>query len=281
MYGLLITAAFLFALQFLFNQQFRRLNGDGINSTMTFSLYTNGISFLIMLILGKFSFSITWFSLLISVIYAVVLILFSYAGLKAFATANLSVYSIFTMLGSLLLPSAYGLIFCNEEFTLPKGICIALITVATALTFEKSESKGNNTKYYLAVFVLNGMVGILSKIHQSNTELSVDSYSFMATVNLSVFIICLTYQLVKNKKFPIISLKALGSVSGYAASNGIGNLLSLIALASLPASVQFPIVTGGVMVFSTLIGFIRKEKPTIKTLISVGLAFISTVLMMF
>lgn len=281
MYGLLIAAAFLFALQFLFNQQFRKLNGDGINSTMTFSLYTNGISFLIMLVLGKFSFSITWFSLLISVIYAVVLILFSYAGLKAFATANLSVYSIFTMLGSLLLPSAYGLIFCNEEFTLAKGICIALITAATALTFEKGERKGNNTKYYLAVFVLNGAVGILSKIHQSDTELSVDSYSFMATVNLCVFIICLIYHLIKNRKFPIISMKELGSVSGYAASNGIGNLLSLIALTSLPASVQFPIVTGGVMVFSTVIGFIRKEKPTVRTLISVGLAFISTVLMMF
>jgi serpin B len=49
------------------------------------------------------------------------------------------------MLGSILLPTAYGFIFCKEEITVPKIICIVLIIISTALTFEKSESKGNNT----------------------------------------------------------------------------------------------------------------------------------------
>lgn len=281
MYGLLVAAAFLFALQFLFNQHFRRYNGDGIDATLKFSMYTNGLSFVIMLILAGLHFEITWFSLLISVIYAIVLLLYSYAGLKAFATANLSVYSIFTMLGSILLPTAYGFIFCKEDITLSKIICIFLIIVATALTFEKSESKGNNLKYYLSVFVLNGIVGVLSKIHQSDTELSVDSYSFMATVNIIVFIFCFVYQLIKNKKIPSVSLKEFAGLFGYATCNGVGNLFSLIALTKLPASVQFPIVTGGVMAFSTLISFIRKEKPSAKTVISVILAVGSTVLIMF
>lgn len=281
MYGMLIAAAFLFAFQFLFNQQFRKFNGDGIDSTVTFSMYTNGISFLILLVLSGFKLTVTWFSALIAVIYAVAQLLYSYAGLKAFATANLSLYSIFTMLGGMLMPFAYGVIFCDEKPSVPKICCVVLIIAATLLTFEKSERKGNNLKYYLAVFVLNGTVSVLAKIHQSNAELCVDSYSFMATVNIFVFVICLTFQLIKNHKVTIVSLKELGSVSGYAVCSGVGNLLSLIALAKLPASVQFPIITGGVMCFSTIISFIRKEKPTPRTVISVILASVSTVLMMF
>ena len=281
MYGLLILSSLLFATQFLFNQQFRSLRGDGIDSTIIFAGFFNGISFLIMLILNKLHFEINWFSLLIAAIYSAVILGYQYAGLKSFATANLSVFSIFAMLGGMLLPFAYGVIFCKEDFTLAKAVCIVLIGVATAMSFEKSKTKGNNFKYYISVFILNGAVGVLSKIHQSNAALAVDSRSFMATVNACVFIFCIAFQLIKNKKIAKVSVKELGSISGYAACSGIGNMLALIALTSLPASVQFPITTGGVMVFSTLISLIRKEKPSARTLVATAIAFVSTVLIMF
>ena len=282
MYGLLVAAALLFALQFLFNQQFRRLNGsDGIDSTLTFATYTNGISFVIMFILNGFKLQITWFSLLIAVLYAAVLLGYNYSALKSFATANLSVFSIFAMLGGMILPFTYGVLFYDEAFTLPKAVCVLLIGIATAMSFEKGNSKGGNLKYYIAVFIFNGMVGVLSKMHQSNTELAVDSRSFMATVNATVFLICLIFQLVKNKKIALVSLKELGSLSGCAVCNGVGNLFCLIALTTLPASVQFPITTGGVMVFSTLISLIKREKPSVRTLVSTAIAFAATVLIMF
>lgn len=280
-YLLIIIADLLFSLQFLFNQQFRKRNGDGIDSTFTFSMYTNGISFLILLIINGFKLQFTWFSLLISAIYAVTLLGYAYSGLKSFATANLSVYSIFAMLGGMIMPFAYGVIFCNEDFTFAKAICILLIGISTALSFEKGKGKGNNLKYYLAVFFLNGLVGVLSKVHQSNTELCVDSGSFMATVNLWVFAVCIIYHLIKNKKVPLLPIKEVGNLGCYAACSGIGNLLCLIALTSLDASVQYPIITGGVMVFSTVISIIRKEKPSARTLISAAIAFVSTVLIMF
>ena len=283
LYVFLIIADLLFSLQFLFNQQFRKRNGDGLDSAFTFSMYTNGISFLILLVLNGFKLSFTWFSVLIAFIYALVLLLYSYSGLKSFSTANLSVYSIFTMLGGMLLPFAFGVIFYKEDFTLPKAACILLIGIATAMSFEKgkgSKDRGN-LKYYFAVFILNGLVGILSKLHQSNAELCVDSGSFMATVNLCVFAMCLGFHLVRNKKVPLLPIKEVGNLACYAACSGIGNLLCLIALTTLPASVQYPIITGGVMVFSTVISIIRKEKPSVKTLIATAIAFVSTILIMF
>ncbi len=281
MYALLVAAALLFALQFFSNQQFRKLHGDGTDSTAIFAGYSHGVSFIIMLILNGFKLEINWFSLLIAVIYSLVVLGYNYAGLKSFATANLSAFSIFAMLGGMLLPFAFGVIFYKEEFTFAKAACVLLIGIATALSFEKSEKKGNNLKYYLAVFVLNGLVGVLSKLHQSKPELAVDSQSFMATINAVTFILCAVFQLVKNRKLYLPTLKEFGCVSGQALCNGVGNLLCLIALTNLPASVQFPITTGGVMFFSTAISLIRGEKPSKRTIIAAAIAFAATVLIMF
>ena len=44
LYVFLLVADLLFALQFLFNQQFRKYNGDGDDSTVIFAGYTHGIS---------------------------------------------------------------------------------------------------------------------------------------------------------------------------------------------------------------------------------------------
>lgn len=281
MYPILILAAFLFAVQFLFNQQYRQLKGEGLDATMTFSLYTSAISFVILLALGGFRLHITWFSLLIALLYAAVCLLSSYAGLKAFGTANLSVYSIFMMLGGMLLPFAYGILFANEAFTFAKALSILLICTAVGCSFEKGAEGKHAYRFYAAIFVLNGLVGVLSKIHLSVPALAVDSYSFMATIQLALLAMCLLYCLFARQGIPKQSKKLYLCLSGYAFCNGIGNLFCQIALTSLPASVQYPIITGGVMVFSTLISFVRREPLGGKTYLAAALACLSTILILF
>ena len=281
MYLILILAAFLFAVQFLFNQQYRRLKGEGLDATMTFSLYTSAISFVILFALGGFQLHITWFSLLIAVLYAAVCLLSSYAGLKAFGTANLSVYSIFMMLGGMLLPFAYGILFANEALSFAKALSILLICTAVGCSFEKGAGGKNAYRFYAAIFVLNGLVGVLSKIHLSAPALAVDSYSFMATIQLALLAMCLFYCLVTRQGIPKESGKLYLCLSGYAVCNGIGNLFCQIALTALPASVQYPIITGGVMVFSTLISLVRREPIGGKTYLAAALACLSTILILF
>ena len=281
MYLLLILAAFLFAVQFLFNQQYRRLKGEGLDATMTFSLYTSAISFVILFALGRFQLHITWFSLLIAVLYAAVCLLSSYAGLKAFGTANLSVYSIFMMLGGMLLPFAYGILFANEALSFAKALSILLICAAVGCSFEKGAEGKNAYRFYAAIFILNGLVGVLSKIHLSVAALAVDSYSFMATIQLALLAMCLLYCLITRQGIPKPSGKLYLCLSGYAICNGIGNLFCQIALTSLPASVQYPIITGGVMVFSTLISLARREPIGGKTYLAAALACLSTILILF
>lgn len=281
MYLILLLAAFLFAVQFLFNQQYRRLKGEGLDATMTFSLYTSAISFVILFALGGFQLHITWFSLLIAVLYAAVCLLSSYAGLKAFGTANLSVYSIFMMLGGMLLPFAYGILFANEALSFAKALSILLICTAVGCSFEKGAGGKNAYRFYAAIFVLNGLVGVLSKIHLSVPALAVDSYSFMATIQLALLAMCLLYCFITRQGIPKQSGKLYLCLSGYAVCNGIGNLFCQIALTSLPASVQYPIITGGVMVFSTLISLVRREPIGGKTYLAAALACLSTILILF
>lgn len=281
MYLILILAAFLFAVQFLFNQQYRRLKGEGLDATMTFSLYTSAISFVILFALGGFQLHITWFSLLIAVLYAAVCLLSSYAGLKAFGTANLSVYSIFMMLGGMLLPFAYGILFANEALSFAKALSILLICTAVGCSFEKGAGGKNAYRFYAAIFVLNGLVGVLSKIHLSVPALAVDSYSFMATIQLALLAMCLLYCFITRQGIPKQSGKLYLCLSGYAVCNGIGNLFCQIALTFLPASVQYPIITGGVMVFSTLISLVRREPIGGKTYLAAALACLSTILILF
>ena len=54
-----------------------------------------------------------------------------------------------------------------------------------------------------------------------------------------------------------------------------------MALLHIPASVQYPIVTGGTIVISTLIGLIRREKITKREILAAVVAFFATVVMAF
>ena len=50
-------------------------------------------------------------------------------------------------------------------------------------------------------------------------------------------------------------------MAGYGVLNKVGNFLLLISLAHIDASVQYPMVTGGVMIVSTLLSYFTPKKP--------------------
>ena len=276
-YGMLIIATFLFASQFLFQQQFQRRCGTAWSATVTFQIYMNAAAALIMLLINGFRLECTPFSFFMALVSGICGIIYTYASMKAFAIVNLAVYSMFAMLGGMLLPALYGILFENEGFTTFKALCIGLISLALVINIigEKEILKG--WPYYLLVFFLNGMSGVIAAIHQSNADINVDSGSFSVLTRLIPFVLCLLIQLLTEKKIVFLQKNAVPYTIGYAAFCGIGNLLLLIALKYLPASVQYPIVTGGTMVFSTLISGIRKEKLSLRNLIATGVALVSTV----
>ena len=82
----------------------------------------------------------------------------------------------------------------------------------------------------------------------------------------------------KEKNFAV-SIKAFGYSAGSAVLNSVANLLLLIALLNLTASVQYPIVTGGVIVFSLIIDIVRKAKLKKREIIASLIAFAASAVM--
>ncbi len=274
---MILCSTLLFSLQFVFHNIYTKKYGSGLAATVSLSLYTGIFGFLILLGLNAFVFRFSWFSALIAFVAAASALLQIWCSAKAFETANLSLYSMFTMLGGMALPFAFGLMI-GEDFTWLKALCFVLITASLVISLEKGESQKGALKYYVAVFILNGMSGVLSTIHNMGGELAVDSYSYSMLIKTIQILLCVGILLVK--KTPPVRLNlitGLGSF-GYAAFSSIGNLLLLLALVTLPASVQYPIVTGGVIVISTAITLLRKEKVTKRELIAAVIACGATVL---
>lgn len=276
-YLLLIIATILFSSQFLFNQKYQQEAGSQLNASFIFSIITSIVSVVLMFVIGGFKIEFSLFSLIIAFIYAITIILYAIASIKSFSVVNLSVYSVFAMLGGMLLPFVYGIAFNKEPLTTNKIICCVLIGFSLFLTTNKNKNGNKGKIYYIAVFFLNGLVGVLSTIHQSNKN-AVDSSSFMGLTQSWVFIIALILFFATRQKKPTINAKTLCFSAGYAIFSGVANLLALIALTELPASVQYPIITGGTMVFSLLISLLRKEKITAKNVLSTVIAFIASVI---
>jgi hypothetical protein len=281
-YVLVIISTVLFSLQFLFNQRFQQTYGTGMKATQVFSLYKSLVIILMMLLISGFKVQFSWFSLGMATIYAVSSIAMGYYSLKAFSVANLSVYSVFSMLGGMILPFFLGVLFYDEGDNLVfKIICCALIVVAVLLNIKSGKQNKKALFYYFAVFVLNGMAGVISKIHQSSTSLSpVDSTSFMLLTAAVSVVISAAWLLIAYREIPLIKGKNILFVTGYGVFNGLGNLFLLIALSGengLPASVQYPLVTGGVMVCSTIISTIRKEKLTVREYIATAIALLASI----
>lgn len=280
-YLLVVSATVMFAVQFLFNQKFQKNYGSDTKATLVFAFYKSAVATAIMFVIGGFKFEITPFSFLLAAISAVSGILMLYFSLKAFSVANLSVYSVFSMLGGMLLPFLLGVCFYDEELSALKVACCVLIVAAVLLNVKKGTNGKKAFFYYMAVFVLNGMAGVISKIHQSSQFEIVSSTGFTLLINLISVIICGVWLLIGYKKIPVIKSKNLLYSSGYGALNGVGNLFLLIALSNLPASVQYPLVTGGVMFFSTIISVLQREKLTAKDYVATLISLVASVLIVF
>ena len=280
-YLMVILAAFLFSMQFLCQQKYEEKCGTGLFGALAFSLYKGLTVMVMMFILNRFQLGFTVFSFLLAGVYALCYILMIYFSLKAFSVANLSVYSVFTMLGGMVLPFIAGVTLFDETINIFKITCGMLVVVAVLMNIQKEGGSKKAFLYYMLVFLLNGTVGVISAIHQNLGVANTDSASFMFYSGLWTVIICSIWIVAKGGKIPLLKGKLLLYSAGDGFLNGIGDLFLLISVApgALDASVQYPFVTGGVMVFSTLVSTLRREKIRKIEYLSTVIAFVASVMM--
>lgn len=274
-YLLVIIAVILFGGCFALNDAYRKLRTSSVASSMESSFIGSLAGLVVLLIISGFNFQATPFTLLIAFLSALSGIAYTFCSFKALDSVNLSLYSLFSMIGGMALPFFQGIIFYGEKITVAKIVCVAFVCIALGLMVSHDKNK-RGTAYYIGVFVLNGMGGVLSKFFTSAPfeKTSAEWFSIWVAIFTAVISGVLWLLFFRKKSMARYTWQAFGVSSLNGVINRIANFLLVVALTHIDASIQYPMVTGGVIIVSTLVCFFGKNKPTKNEVLSVLLSFI-------
>jgi drug/metabolite transporter (DMT)-like permease len=157
----------------------------------------------------------------------------------------------------------------------------------------EKQPKGKKVIFFslcLIIFFLNGFTGVIAKAHQIS-EGAVDEVSFtvISCALTAIFsLIMLAFAFLRNGRekrrqmMTTLKWKPIWVMILMGAATYTGNFLHLIAANDVPASVQFPLVSGGVIVLSAFVSaFAFRERISWREWLSIGGAFVATVLFAF
>lgn len=288
-YLILIVATLLLAVYFSINKVYQKQNGTSLKTASAFNSLIGLFTAIIFFCVNGFKINITWYSLIMAIIYATLIMVYTVLSFKLLKAGSMALYTLFLMTGGMLLPYVFGLIFLNEPFSGLRAIGLVVIMSGVVLSNLKSKSSTSATVLILCliVFILNGFVSITSKLHQSSTTFpTVNTNEFVILTGLVKFIVAGFLFLISKKdggeiteKRPNAILLIIVLTLASAVVQGISSSLQLMSAIKLPASVLYPFITGGTIIFSSIAGVLLfKDKLSKQLIISIALCFIGTLL---
>lgn len=280
-YILVLVATMFLAGEFAFSKKYQNLEGTEVIAGLRFNALAGSISAIVMFAAQGFRPEFSWISLALAFSMSACCMAYSIIGFRVLKTGGMALYSTFLMGGGMLLPYLFGVIFLEEVLTAPRIIGMILVLAAVVMTnFRKEKIDGKLLLLCVAVFVLNGGVSIISKCHQVCTAPVVSSSAFVMYTGLGRVLFSGAALLICCKKGnkPMKAISA-GAVAGAAIIGAASYFLQLIGAKNLPASVLYPMVTGGGIIFSALSGkLFFKEKLSATQIVSIVICFIGTLL---
>lgn len=314
-YAMLIGASFLFGSQFMVTKAFEKNYGKTIRASLSFSLlyslFAGVIFFIIKLVSSGTVFNLNSFSLCMAFGLSLVNILSSAIGIKTLALGDIAVYSLFLMLGGMIVPFFAGIVFLKESVSVCNliGVAIMIIALCLPVFFGKknknageAQTDGDTKKktsvffYVLCVFlfILNGLSSTLSKFNSVRegaalgAEFTFYTYGIQFVISLAAFALTTASgksdKMQNEEKQPAILFRpvAIGCGAAFGAVNGTAFLMSSVAAEHVVAVAQYPLITGATILFSSLLAFLfYREKPTALQLVQIVISLAATILFMF
>lgn len=314
-YAMLIGASFLFGSQFMVTKAFEKNYGKTVRASLSFSLlyslFAGVIFFIIKLVSSGTVFNLNPFSLCMAFGLSLVNILSSAIGIKTLALGDIAVYSLFLMLGGMIVPFFAGIVFLKESVSVCNliGVAIMIIALCLPVFFGKknknageAQTDGDTKKktsvffYVLCVFlfILNGLSSTLSKFNSVRegaalgAEFTFYTYGIQFVISLAAFALTTASgksdKTQNEEKQPGILFRpvAIGCGAAFGAVNGTAFLMSSVAAEHVVAVAQYPLITGATILFSSLLAFLfYREKPTALQLVQIVISLAATILFMF
>ncbi len=287
-YVLLAVAALLLAVDFAINKLYQRKAGTGLLNGLRFNALHGLFSAAIFFVAVGFKISLSVYSVLMAAAFSLCVMTYNMIGFRIMKNGSIAIYTLFLMTGGMLVPYVWGVVFLHEEVSVLRVIGVALLVIAVALSnLGKSRITAWQILMCVSVFFINGMTSIVSKLHQIEVTLpTVDAMTFVMLTGVTKFVIAgaayLAVRFGKREEIRAARKTGLGAVLLVVASAGVGGFsyfLQLIGAANLPATVLYPILTGGTMILSALAGVICfKDKLSKGNILALALCLIGTLL---
>ena len=283
-YILAFLTAFGYALNFGLTKFYQIKQGNTIETGVIFNCLVGLAGSILYFIICRFKVEITLFSLIMAILFTIFVGVYTMIGFKIMSMGSMAIYTIFLMLGGMALPYFYGIIFLEEQITVLKVIAMLMMIIAIIMQNDGEKKKEKILFYILciAVFILNGGVSIVSKIHQIDTGYeAVSANGFVLLKNIMMFILyggMIPFVMKGKKKATSIKPKIYAIIFGTAIISSVAYMFQLVSSLYLPATVQFPVISGGTIVFSALLGLVCfKEKISKKQILSLIICAISMI----
>ena len=272
-------------------KKYQKLAGTSLRAGLLYNTMMGIVGILAYLFINQFEIHVTGVSIVLATAYNITCLMYIFAGFKIMERGNMAHYTLFLMSGGMTIPYVWGVIFLDEPLTWMRTL--GLILIVAAIIFSNSGGKRPDKKTMLlciATFFLNGVVSVLSKTHQIHpVSAIVSSADFAFWVMVSKAVCCLAILLIlaqKRKtedaevvpeKFPIKAMILVVIFAGV--MDALTFMLQLNGATQLPASVLYPLITGGSIILSTLGGvLVYREKLSGRQWAGIIICFAGTLL---
>ena len=296
-YLIAVGSVILLALNFIIQKLYQRRTGSSAKSSSAFSLLSGVLSIIYLLIMNGAVLEVTAYSAINATLKSICGLAYTVIGFKIMREGSVAYYMMFLMTGGMLLPAIYGWLFLGEEVKLLH--LLGVLIIIFAIVFSNAGESRKKPKIILmcsGVFVLNGCVSILSKLHQTCREYAVVSTkgysllggmaSFLSALGLFIFACVRESQNAKKETSPEgqagqrvhFPYRALLLVPLYSIIGVFSGLMQLECAKNLPASMLYPIITGGTVGLTGLFAaLIFGERLPRRGLVGVMLCILGTI----
>lgn len=284
-YIMITLATVLLAVNFAFSKIYQDKEGTAVTKGLYFNMLTGVFTAFTFFVICGFKIEITPYSMVMTTIKEILVVVYTLIGFKIMERGSMALYTLFLMSGGMTVPYVWGLAFLDEPFTVLRlfGLIFVLLGVILPnISKEKTDTK--QLILCIGVFFLNGFVSVTSKLHQIETVYpTVGADTFVLLGGIVKFVLVgIIYFIVRKKESTSkekVKPKMIAVIALAAIVSGVSFLMQLWGASTLPATVLYPFITGGTVLFTSVAGVVFfKDKLSTKMILSIVFCFVGTLL---
>lgn len=299
-YLFMLIAVILMAGSFVTQKAFQNRIGNTADANFKFNAFCGIFRVLIFVLIAgiqqDFKFNFSWFSVILATITALVGFAYLLLSFPMLKSGQMATYTLFLMTGGSMIPYVWGLFKLGEEFSILRTF--GLVLIIGGVFFANFQRTSINKKYILmgvGVFIFNGIMSTVAKIHQVEKGYeTVSSSEFIVFQSIAFFVFgtasWIIWALMNRDGVARLAKRSTAEKRETtfwmlfwcfmtAIVGGVSYIFQLTSAENLPATVVYPFLTGGSIIFTALAGLLFfREKISKKVLVGIVLCFVGTLM---